>query len=159
MSPLNFSISLGTKVSAGIIVLLCNLCWGQQELVSVSDEISESFKRITTDIKVQASLKRILEIEPNTIREQFRITEIPAPPFKEQERAAYYLNQMRSRGLEDAYIDEEGNVIGIRKGTGEGPSFLISAHLDTVFPEGVDTPLNFEVDAIMRRASGMTHEA
>ena len=139
MSPLNFSISLGTKVSAGIIVLLCNPCWGQQELVSVSDEISESFKRITTDIKVQASLKKILEIEPNTIREQFRITEIPAPPFKEQERAAYYLNQMRSRGLEDAYIDEEGNVIGIRKGTGEGPSFLISAHLDTVFPEGVDT--------------------
>ena len=139
MSPLNFSISLGTKISASMIVLLCNSCWGQQELVSVSDEISESFKRITADTKVQASLKRILETEPNTIREQFRITEIPAPPFKEQERAAYYLDQMRSRGLEDAYIDEEGNVIGIRKGTGEGPSFLISAHLDTVFPEGVDT--------------------
>jgi acetylornithine deacetylase/succinyl-diaminopimelate desuccinylase-like protein len=46
---------------------------------------------------------------------------------------------MQDRGLSDAYIDREGNVIGVRKGTGDGPTFLIAAHLDTVFPEGTDT--------------------
>ncbi|HCO10859.1 MAG TPA: peptidase M20, partial [Gammaproteobacteria bacterium] len=28
---------------------------------------------------------------------------------------------------------------GVRKGSGNGPLLLIAAHLDTVFPEGVDT--------------------
>lgn len=73
------------------------------------------------------------------VREQFRLTEIPAPPFKEEVRAAYYLTLMKDRGLEDAYIDSEGNAIGIRRGNGDGPTLLIAAHLDTVFPEGVDT--------------------
>jgi acetylornithine deacetylase/succinyl-diaminopimelate desuccinylase-like protein len=41
-------------------------------------------------------------------------------------------------GLTDARIDAEGNVIGVRKGSGNGPTLLISAHLDTVFPAGTD---------------------
>ena len=35
-------------------------------------------------------------------------------------------------------IDAEGNVIGLRKGSGGGPKLVVSAHLDTVFPEGTD---------------------
>ena len=37
-------------------------------------------------------------------------------------------------GLSNAAIDAEGNVVGVRKGTGNGPKLVISAHLDTVFP-------------------------
>ncbi|HSV53391.1 MAG TPA: M20/M25/M40 family metallo-hydrolase [Burkholderiaceae bacterium] len=66
------------------------------------------------------------------------LTEIPAPPFKEKARAEAFLARMKALGLPDATIDAEGNVIGIRKGTGKGPKLLISAHLDTVFPEGTD---------------------
>jgi acetylornithine deacetylase/succinyl-diaminopimelate desuccinylase-like protein len=36
-------------------------------------------------------------------------------------------------------MDKEGNVFGIRPGTGKGPKLLVAAHLDTVFPEGTDT--------------------
>src|SRR5205814_9942868 len=64
--------------------------------------------------------------------------EIPSTPFKEQARAAYYVKRLREVGLSDAYIDREGNVIGARKGRGSGPKLAISAHLDTVFPEGTD---------------------
>ena len=81
--------------------------------------------------------------EPATVEEQIRMTEIPAPPFMENERAAYYLEQLRSRGLADAYIDSEGNAIGIRRGSGNGPTLLIAAHLDTVFPPEVDTTVEF----------------
>jgi acetylornithine deacetylase/succinyl-diaminopimelate desuccinylase-like protein len=35
-------------------------------------------------------------------------------------------------------MDAEGNVMGIRRGTGAGPLIAIAAHLDTVFPEGTD---------------------
>jgi di/tripeptidase len=34
--------------------------------------------------------------------------------------------------------DEEGNVMGLRRGTGGGPLLAVLAHLDTVFPEGTD---------------------
>ena len=124
---------------AYFILFINNSSSAQQDIVPVENLVVNTFDQITSDPQVQAALLRILETEPQTIREQFRITEIPAPPFKEDRRADYYLEQMHARGLSDAYIDSEGNVIGIRKGTGGGPTFLIAAHLDTVFPEGTDT--------------------
>lgn len=111
----------------------------QQTIVPINDSIAESFAALSEHSTVKAMLELIEAQEPAYIDEQFRLTEIPAPPFKEEVRAAYFLEQMKARGLEDAYIDSEGNAIGIRKGTGSGPTFLIAAHLDTVFPEGVDT--------------------
>ncbi len=110
-----------------------------QSLVPIEPEIRTSFNSISNDPRVKNALIEIETREAETVREQFRLTEIPAPPFKEEVRAAYYLTLMKERGLEDAYIDQEGNVIGIRRGNGDGPTFLIAAHLDTVFPEGVDT--------------------
>jgi len=113
----------------------------QQSVVPIENEVRNSFDAISSDPRVTAGLIRIQDREAEMIREQFRLTEIPAPPFKEEVRAAYYLTLMRDRGLEDAYIDSEGNAIGIRRGNGDGPTLLIAAHLDTVFPEGVDTSI------------------
>ena len=72
------------------------------------------------------------------VRELVTLTEIPAPPFKEQTRAAAYLEMLRALGLTDVEKDEEGNVMGLRKGTSGGPMLALLAHLDTVFPEGTD---------------------
>ncbi len=68
-----------------------------------------------------------------------RITETPAPPFKEEKRAALFAQMLRDAGLKDVTIDAEGNVLALRPGREEGPVFVVSAHLDTVFPEG--TPI------------------
>ena len=46
--------------------------------------------------------------------------------------------------LTDVEIDAEGNVIGVRKGTGTGPLIAIAAHLDTVFPEGTNVKVRRE---------------
>jgi acetylornithine deacetylase/succinyl-diaminopimelate desuccinylase-like protein len=105
----------------------------------VETSVRQSFERVLSDPRVKAALAAIERAEPEAIQEQFRLTEIPAPPFKEEKRAAYYLDLLKARGLDEAYLDEEGNAIGLRKGSGNGPLLLIAAHLDTVFPEGVDT--------------------
>lgn len=112
-----------------------------QTLVPVDAALAETFAQLSSDARVQQALSDIEAREPATIREQFRMTEIPAPPFMEQERAEYFLQQLRARGLEDAYIDSEGNALGIRRGSGDGPTILVAAHLDTVFPEGTDTSI------------------
>ena len=110
-----------------------------QSLVPIDKSIRQAFQLITDDERVQLALQQIEAREPEAIQEQIRLTEIPAPPFMEARRAAYYLERMREIGLSDASIDAEGNVTGLRKGTGNGPTLLIAAHLDTVFPEAVDT--------------------
>ena len=72
------------------------------------------------------------------VRELIELTEIPAPPFKERVRGLAYLEKLRQLGLQNVEMDREGNVMGLRKGKGNGPLLAVLAHLDTVFPEGTD---------------------
>ncbi|MGQ2942736.1 MAG: M20/M25/M40 family metallo-hydrolase [Blastomonas fulva] len=80
------------------------------------------------------------------VKELITITEIPAPPFGEQARAAYFAKAFKDMGLADVAIDAEGNVTGIRRGTVApgGPLVVISAHLDTVFPKGTNVTVRRE---------------
>ena len=66
-----------------------------------------------------------------------KITEVPAPPFKEETRAKAFAEMLRARGLASS-MDTEGNVLALRKGVAGGPVVVVSAHLDTVFPEGTN---------------------
>jgi tripeptide aminopeptidase len=73
------------------------------------------------------------------VRELIALTEIPAPPFKETARAKAFMALLQQHGLADVEMDGEGNVTGLRRGTGVTPGLVVvSAHLDTVFPEGTD---------------------
>src|SRR3954462_892706 len=93
---------------------------------------------ILANPKVVKTLDDIKADDERALAEQKRITEIPAPPYKEKVRAEYYLKRFQELGFRDASIDAEGNVIALRKGSGGGPKLVVSAHLDTVFPEGTD---------------------
>ena len=73
-----------------------------------------------------------------TLEQQVALCEIPAPPFKEARRAADFRQRLVALGLADARIDAEGNVIATRAGRAAGPTVVLSAHLDTVFPESTD---------------------
>ncbi len=78
------------------------------------------------------------------VREIIQLTEIEAPPFKEEKRGSAYMEMLKQLGLTNVERDAEGNVMGIRKGTGEGPLIAIAAHLDTVFPEGTNVKVKRE---------------
>jgi acetylornithine deacetylase/succinyl-diaminopimelate desuccinylase-like protein len=94
--------------------------------------------KLAKNSRVRAALAQIHSEDGQTLREQIEIAEIPAPPFQETARAKDFLRRLQAAGLKDAHIDATGNVIGLRKGTRDKPLFVISAHLDTVFPEGTD---------------------
>jgi acetylornithine deacetylase/succinyl-diaminopimelate desuccinylase-like protein len=81
------------------------------------------------------------------------ITQIAAPPFKEEARAKAFAEMLRKRGL-DPKIDEEGNVLALRKGTQPGPVVVVAAHLDTVFPEGTDVTVRREATKLMAPGVG-----
>lgn len=88
---------------------------------------------------VAAALKAISDLEADwAIRKLISLTQIPAPPFAEARRAQAFAAMLREIDGIDVRIDEVGNVIGRRKGTGGGPAVMLAAHLDTVFPAGTD---------------------
>jgi len=104
----------------------------------IAQAAKDSFAAIAAHQKVKAALDFLKKDDANTLTEQKTIVVIPAPPFKEQARATDYLKRIAALGLKDARIDKEGNVVAVRPGTGNGPKLVVSAHLDTVFPEDTD---------------------
>lgn len=92
--------------------------------------------RLMRDPAVRAALEAARADESQTIADQVRLCEIPAPPFKEAARADAYAAAFRALGLVNVRIDAEGNVLGERPGRAARPHLVFSAHLDTVFPEG-----------------------
>ena len=70
--------------------------------------------------------------------EQIQICSVPASPFGEQHRAEYLSEKFSGLGLSQIEIDEEGNCIGLLKGTSPSPLLVVSAHLDTVFAPETD---------------------
>jgi tripeptide aminopeptidase len=77
-----------------------------------------------------------------TTEEQIRITEIPAPPFHENVRAAYMKKLFAATGLR-VELDDTGNVIGEWPGT-TSDIVMLTAHMDTVFPPNTDVRVKRE---------------
>jgi acetylornithine deacetylase/succinyl-diaminopimelate desuccinylase-like protein len=93
---------------------------------------------LTSQPAIRTALDFIRVNEPEVLNEQVRLCEVPAPPFAEQQRAQAYRAAFERLGLENVRIDAIGNVLGERPGRTQGPRIVVSAHLDTVFPEGTN---------------------
>lgn len=105
-----------------------------------------SRKAAASDTPSDPRIARVLELlrgnASATTEEQIRITEIPAPPFQESERAAYMKKALAATGLR-VETDDTGNVIG--EWPGSSPDIvMLTAHLDTVFPAGTDVHVKRE---------------
>jgi tripeptide aminopeptidase len=87
---------------------------------------------------VAAAADALKAREAAIVADQVAISEIPAPPFKEAARAEALRQRFVEAGLSEVRIDAIGNVLGVRRGRSPRPHVVISAHLDTVFPDGTD---------------------
>ena len=76
-------------------------------------------------------------IEP-LIELTIAIQQIPAPTFMEARRAEFIRDNFLNEGLSDVSIDDTGNVFARKPGIGDVPAVIVSAHIDTVFPESTD---------------------
>jgi predicted RNA methylase len=121
-----YALAVGT-LSAGPVVAQ-----------DVAPAHTETVKPIMDSQSFKMAVDALQKDHERWIGKVIKLTEIPAPPFEEQERSKAYAEMLKAHGLSDVEIDAEGNAIGVRKGTGGGPLVVVSAHLGTVFPEGTD---------------------
>jgi tripeptide aminopeptidase len=85
--------------------------------------------------------------QPQLRQWQLEIVRIPAPPFGESARAAWFLDRFHQLGLTNIHLDDAGNVLAellpepssTPYSLPPTPCVLLSAHLDTVFP--AETPI------------------
>ena len=106
---------------------------------TVSDRTKETLDKITSSERTQEALRFIEEDAENILQKQIELTLIPAPTFHERAKAERLVEMFREEGLTDCHVDEIGNAVGVRRGTGGGKTVLVEAHIDTVFP--LDTKL------------------
>src|SRR5215204_3629194 len=131
----------------GLALACCHLC-------PASAQAPAGVAGLLSDPRFQQARAFIKTDRDRFVRELVTLTEIPAPPFKEERRARAYLDMLKEHGLSDVEMDQEGNVMGVRKGTGGAPMLAVLAHLDTVFPEGTDVKVKREGTRLMAPGVG-----
>lgn len=92
---------------------------------------------------VQKALQLIEQDDENTLQQQLELTQIPAPSNDERNRALRVKELLEAAGYA-VEMDQVSNVYTTLPGTGEGPTVMLAAHLDTVFPAGTDVTVRRE---------------
>ena len=112
--------------------------------VSAQPPSAPAAGELLQNASVKAALAAAKANESQTIEDQIRFCEIPAPAFKEEARGKELQRVFQQLGLQDVRIDTVGNVLASYAGNAPRPHLVIAAHLDTVFPEGTDVHVKRE---------------
>lgn len=117
---------------------------------SIYPKFKTEMKQLADASNILKALKRIKEYDDQTIENQIKLTEIEAPPFKENKfgKADVFAGLLKEYGADSVWIDSVGNVIALRKGRNREKVLAVAAHLDTVFPEGTDVKVTRSNDTL-----------
>ena len=110
----------------------------------MSDQAAGEIRRIIDSPAFAVARDTLAAEHDRTVQDIITLTQIEAPSFQEATRAAAFMEMARAHGLEALETDAEGNVMGLRRGIGNGPLSCVAAHLDTVFPPGTDLTVRRE---------------
>lgn len=90
-------------------------------------------------------------------RWQMELAQVPAPPFGESVRGEWLRQRFIDLGLHNVEVDELGNVFGLFLNRSQAPLLGVSAHLDTVFPQG--TPVGSHEEGSKLYGPGISDNA
>ena len=153
-----FVAPLPTPTRTAPLLLVAAFLSGATSLAPAQDDAEAEVRALMAHPSIQAAFRHIEENDPWTIATLRELTQIPAPPFMEEVRGQRFLELLLESGVDSAWADGEGNVIGLRRGGGSG-TMIFSGHLDTVFPEGTDVTIRETATRCSRPASPTTPAA
>lgn len=119
-----------------------------QEDIVIDKKYTKAVLRLVKNRKVKAAFETIEKIDSKTLERHLKLTEIEAPPFKEEKRAIVFADYFKNLGMDSVWIDAVGNVLGLLKGSNGERTVALDAHLDTVFPEGTDVKVKIKNDTL-----------
>lgn len=129
------------------IFFFSDLVYGQNSYIT-NKKIQKEVQKLGAKKVIKESFKIIENIENETTQDLINLTEIPAPPFNEMQRASHFKMLLEKAGADKVWIDEEGNVLALRKGSSGEGVVVLDAHLDTVFPEETNVTVQHKGDTL-----------
>ena len=136
-------------IAAAVAASALASSWSSESVAAQSVDHVQELQAIFADPSVRAALDGLEANDAETMRTLITLTEIPAPPFGEEARGRAFRDMLVDAGVDSVYVDEVGNVIALRRGTGgAGGAIAIAGHLDTVFPEGIDVTIRVSGDTL-----------
>jgi tripeptide aminopeptidase len=134
-----------------LLLFPCSLIpsvFAQNAEITIQKSYTSEIEKLAKRSDVKRAMEAVETLEPDTRRDHITLTEIPAPPFREEVRAEAFAAMLRTTGVDSVWIDEVGNVLGRRKGSAGNRTVVIEAHLDTVFPEETDVTVRQRGDTL-----------
>jgi tripeptide aminopeptidase len=128
--------------------------YAQVKKVSADEKFVKEINTLSKDNMINVAFAEIDRLNPTTLRELILLTEIPAPPFSEGERAKKFKQMLEEAGGVKVWMDSIGNVLALRKGTKSDRVIAIDGHLDTVFPAGTDVHVKMKGDTLFAPGIG-----
>jgi acetylornithine deacetylase/succinyl-diaminopimelate desuccinylase-like protein len=123
-------------------------------LAAQGGAFDEQVAELMAHPSIQNAFRVIEGLETRTQADLIFLTEIPAPPFQEEERARAFAELLESAGADSVRLDGIGNVLAFRKGRVGDRTVVLGAHLDTVFPEGTDVAVRIRGDTLFAPGIG-----
>jgi acetylornithine deacetylase/succinyl-diaminopimelate desuccinylase-like protein len=112
--------------------------------------------RLMDDPRLVSAVAHATATDEVTLADQIALTEVPAPPFAEEARAAVMSGLLLEAGLAEVHTDGIGNVLALRPGAADVAPVILSAHLDTVFPP--ETPIDVRRDGDLLEGPGISDD-
>ncbi len=117
-------------------------------------EYDREISTLLSRADVQGAMAEIVRLDEWTQEQLVTLTEIPAPPFMEAERARAFAARLEAAGADSVWTDDVGNVLALRKGRVGQKMVVLGAHMDTVFPEGTDVTVRVRGDTLFAPGIG-----
>ena len=111
----------------------------------MKEQLKKIIEQLQADVKIERAMQILEETHEAIVDLQMELCAIRSPSNMEENRAKRFYELMSQIGLDEVSMDEVNNVIGLLKGTGDGPTLVVAAHMDTVFGLEIDcTPIRKE---------------
>lgn len=136
-----------------IYLIMISAIYANAQNVTIADQYVDEVQQIVKNDKIKRAFEIIDSEDELTIQNLITLTEIPAPPFKEEVRGLKFKEMLEEAGADRVWVDEVGNVLALKQGKNSSRTVVLDAHLDTVFPEETDVKVAVSGDTL--RAPGI----
>lgn len=151
MSSISVSSSLRRTIAVmAILMSSATPLFGQ----NVDEQYTREARELIANQAVASAIELAEAHDDWALERLIELTEIPAPPFMEEVRGRRFAELLTEIGADSVWTDDEGNVIGLRRGRTGERTIGFGGHLDTVFPEGTNVTVRQVGDTIFAPGVG-----
>ncbi len=102
----------------------------EEPSLTAEQHFKQQIDQLSQEKSISRALQLIKDTDEQTLNDQKALTELPAPPFKEDQfgRSKKFAELLKEYGADSVWTDSIGNVIGLRKGTQRDSVLAIAGH-------------------------------